>query len=175
MIFKCKVVHIVAVGRNGEIGKDNKMLWHIPEDFKYFKEMTIGHAVVMGRKTWEGLPAPLTRRCVHVVSKDNCNPTWKNPLISALGRAKDACFHLRTNIIWVAGGQRVYETTNDIVDEVFLTRVHADFDGADTFYKIPEGFVFGGYVQKSIKTKEGWDVTFEKWVRKDVDKSLNIL
>lgn len=165
MFLKCKVAHIVAVGRNGEIGKDDKMLWHIPEDFKYFKEMTIGHAMIMGRKTWDGLPSPLTRRCVHVVSKANCNPTWNNPIENALGRAASACFHLKTKTIWVAGGQQVYESTHDIVDELFITRVLHDFPEADTFYKVPEGFKFGGYVQKSIKTKEGWDVTFEKWVR----------
>lgn len=165
MYCKNKVAHIVAMGRNGEIGVDGGMLWHIPEDFKYFKEMTIGHAMIMGRKTWDGLPSPLTRRCVHIVGRTYCNPIWKNPLGNALGRASDACFHLKTNIIWVAGGQQVYESTHDIVDELFITRVLADFKNADAYYKMPEGFVFGGFVRKSLKTKEGWDVTFEKWVR----------
>ena len=163
---KHKVAHIVAMGKNGEIGKDDKMLWHIPEDFKYFRDLTLGHAMIMGRKTYNGLPNKLTRRCVHVVSRENCNPTWGDPLTQALNRCRGACFHLNTNLIWVAGGQQVYETTEDIVDELFITRVHESFPEADKFYRIPEGFVFGGYIQKSIKSKEGWDVTFEKWVRK---------
>lgn len=173
MIFKRKVAHIVAVGRNGEIGKDNGMLWHIPEDFKYFKEMTIGHTMIMGRKTYDGLPKKLTRRAVHVVSKKNCNPTWINPVDNALGRANASCYFMNTNLIWVAGGQQVYESTNDIVDEVYITRVLEDYPEADTFYKMPEGFKFDGFTRPShdhwIETQTGGytiPVTFEKWVRK---------
>lgn len=174
MIFKCKVAHIVAVGNNGEIGKDNGMLWNIPEDFKYFREKTLGHAMIMGRNTYDSIPEKLSRRSVHVVSKKNCNPTWIDPIDNALGRASGSCFHLNTNIIWVAGGQQVYESTNDIVDEVYITRVHANFPEADTFYKMPDGFKFDGYTRPSHDHLEKTDsynhkivpVTFEKWVRK---------
>lgn len=166
MYIRHKIIHIVAVGMNGEIGKDDKMLWHIPEDFKYFREKTLGHAMIMGRKTYDGLPNKLSRRCVHVVSRDKSNPTWIDPLHNALNRCVGACFHLNTNIIWVAGGQQVYESTEDIVDEIFLTRVHKEFNEANKFYRIPQGFQFEGYIQKEVQTKEGWLVTFEKWVKK---------
>ena len=54
-----KIIHIVATGYNGEIGFDNKLLWHIPEDLRFFKENSLGHVVLMGRKSYESLPNPL--------------------------------------------------------------------------------------------------------------------
>ncbi|AZF88495.1 dihydrofolate reductase [Acinetobacter phage TAC1] len=177
---KVKICHIVAAGLNGEIGKDNKLLCHIPEDLAYFKKMTLGHAVVMGRKTLESLPNKLSRRAVWEVSNRNHDGSrWYNGLHSALYAASGSCYFLNTNKIWIAGGASIYEQTNDIVDEVYLTRIHHEFPDADSFYKIPEGFVFEGYTERTLEhfpeerfledklSLDTWKVTFEKWVRVD--------
>lgn len=160
----CQVAHIVAVGKNNEIGVDGGMLWHIPEDFGYFKQMTIGNSLIMGRKTYEGISPPLTRRCVHVVGKNIPNPTWSCPLRNSLSRASDACHYLNTNVIFVAGGSMLYNTTEDIVDILYITRVPTEFENADSFYNMPKGFVLEGEVKIPVRTKYGL-VRFEKWVR----------
>ncbi|QIW91599.1 dihydrofolate reductase [Acinetobacter phage vB_AbaM_D22] len=181
---KVKVCHIVAAGLNGEIGKDNKLLCHIPEDLAYFKKMTLGHAVIMGRKTIESLPNKLSRRAVwEATNRNNNGDPLYDGLDSALYAATGSCHFLNTDKIWIAGGASIYKQTEKIVDEVFITRIHHEFPDADTFYNIPEGFVFEGYTERTLEhfpeerfiggelNLETWKVTFEKWIR--VDKVKN--
>lgn len=167
-----KIAHIVAVGQNGEIGKDNSLLWSITEDLKYFREKTLGHVVLMGRNTIESLPKPLTRRYVLEVSEDSANNfvggfcervKKEDALALILDVAVGGTKKLNTDIIFIAGGGQLYKSTEDIVDQIYLTRVNETFDGADTFYKIPLGFVLKGYTQKPVTTSSGTIVTFELW------------
>ena len=139
-----KVIHIVACGMNGEIGVNNKLLWNIPEDMKYFKESTIGHVVLMGRKTYESLPKPLERRVVVRVSRNpvqlNCYVKYNTCVQDVLYVASEnLCKHLNTNCIFVAGGGQLYKATENYVDEVWYTRVFNSYPEADTFYEMPEG------------------------------------
>ena len=131
-----KVIHIVACGNNGEIGKDNDLLWRISEDLKFFKESTLGHVVLMGRKTFESLPKPLERRMLVKVSRTlsiNIDKwlTWS---------VDQGCDLLNTDCIFIAGGGQIYKATEPCVDEVWLTEVFESFE-ADTFYTLPEGLV----------------------------------
>lgn len=153
-----KVIHIVAAGNNGEIGFDNSLLWHIPEDLKFFKESTLGHVVLMGRKTVESLPKPLDRRIV--ISATTLNGRIK--LTQWLDWAiTQGCISLNTNCIYIAGGASIYEQTKDIVDEVLLTRVCEDFNHADTFYHLPEHFKLKE--QSEEKDYKGLKYYFSKW------------
>lgn len=140
MYGKCKVVHIVAVGANGEIGADNKLLWKIREDMKFFREKTLGHAILMGRKTFDSLPKKLDRRVVYRISRDindDNSCTLEEGLAFASNMARNL---LHTNTIFVAGGAEIYKATEHLVDEVYLTRVNQSFPNADAFYRLPEGF-----------------------------------
>ena len=111
-----KVIHIVARGFNGEIGANNKLLWSIPEDMKHFKESTIGHVVLMGRNTFEGLPKPLTRRIVlEVATKWNRqyggSLSEKEILLANLNSAIYNSSLLNTDKFFIAGGEKLYNST----------------------------------------------------------------
>ena len=160
-----KVIHIVARGLNGEIGGDNKLLWYIPEDFKFFKESTLGHVVLMGRNTVESLPKPLPRRiCMCVSSKySDKHPTWL--LGEALVDAKAYSNVLNTDKIFVAGGAKLYNSTFDITDELWITQVEKGYLEADTYYHIPDGFKMIDEIYGDYCDKVGVGYSFQKWVR----------
>ena len=164
-----KVFHIVARGYNGEIGANNKLLWSIPEDMKHFKESTIGHVVLMGRKTVESLPKPLTRRIVlEVTTKWNRryggSLSEKEILFENLNSAIHNSSLLNTDCIFIAGGGQLYNSTFDIVDELWVTQVEKSYPNADTFYHIPENFelideVYGDECSGSLS------YSFQKWIK----------
>lgn len=165
-MFKTKkVAHIVAMGVNGEIGGNNELLWHIPEDLRFFKDMTIGRAMLMGRKTVESLPKPLSRRiCMCVSSKYSANhPTWL--LGEALVDANAYSNVLNSDTIFIAGGASLYNATFDIVDELYVTHVEHEFPAADTFYAIPEGFVKVGDIVPSTLSCNGLRYHISKYER----------
>lgn len=156
-----KVIHIVARGLEGEIGAGNKLLWHIPEDLKFFKESTIGHVVLVGRNTLEGLPKKLPRRiCMCVSSKYSAkHPTWL--LGEALVDANAYSNVLNTDKIFIAGGAQLYNSTFDIVDELWVTQVFNEYLKADTFYHIPDGYEV--FEEVMGEDTEELLFTFQKW------------
>lgn len=160
-----KVVHLVARGINGEIGANNKLLWNIPEDLRFFKKSTIGHVVLMGRNTFESLPKPLSRRlCMCVSTKYSENhPTWL--LGEALFDGEAYSNFLNTDKIFIVGGSQLYNSTFDIVDELWITQVEEDYPQADTFYHIPEGFKLTNEVYGNECESAGLGYSFQKWVK----------
>lgn len=161
-----KVIHIVARDMNGGIGKDNELLWNIPEDMKFFRDSTIGHVCLVGRKTAESFPKPLSRRLVIQVSEtakkvSNLTFDLKTALMVAFGNSN----LLNTDKIFIIGGEQLYNSTFNIVDELWVTEVLREFD-ADKHYNIPEGFhefEFHG-VEESIYGERFY---FSKWVRSE--------
>lgn len=129
-----KLSLIAAVARNGAIGRDNALLWHLPQDLAFFKTTTQGCPVLMGRKTWDSLPPrfrPLRGRRNVVLTRDD---TWQadgaevvHSLEEALGLLKDEAQ------VFVIGGAQLYELALDRADELVLTHVDASFEG-DTFF-----------------------------------------
>ena len=133
-----KVSIIVAVSANGVIGKDNDLIWHLPKDMQFFKETTIGHHVIMGRKNFESIPhkfRPLPNRTNIIVTRnknyfaDNCLVT--NNLYDALQKSKKN----NEKEAFIIGGGEIYKLAleEDLVDRIYLTRIHHEFDG-DTFF-----------------------------------------
>lgn len=153
-----KVIHIVARGFNGEIGADNKLLWHIPEDLQFFKESTLGHVVLMGRNTYESIPKKLSRRIVVNVSSVKGRISITDYLSWVVSQC---CEDLNTNQIFIAGGAQLYNSTFDIVDELWVTQVFNEYPEADTFYHIPDGFEMFEEVM-GVATEELL-FTFQKW------------
>ena len=125
-----KITHIVACDKNGGIGLNGELVWHLPAELKHFKDATLGHACLVGRTTAEKLPV-LPRRVVLTVSS-------ANPLEQRLSEAQAFCEALSTNEIFIIGGAKLYESTADIVDRVIITKIMNKFD-CDTFYKMPQG------------------------------------
>ena len=139
-----KLIHIVCCGMNGEIGANNSLLWNIPAELNYFKECTLGHVVLMGRKTYESLPKPLERRVtLEVTGKWNrkCGGclSEEDILNANLNLALSHSNTLNTDCIFIAGGGQLYKATEKYVDEVWYTRVFNSYPEADTFYELPEG------------------------------------
>jgi dihydrofolate reductase len=129
-----QIVLIAAVARNGVIGRDNALLWHLPEDMKHFRRVTAGHAVVMGRKTWDSLPArfrPLPGRRNLVLTRQ---AGWHAAGAEAMTTLPDALQALAgQDRVFVIGGAQVYAEAMPIADELLLTELHRDYEGDATF------------------------------------------
>lgn len=125
------VTLIAAAGENNELGKDNDLVWHLPDDFKRFKILTTGHYIIMGRRTFETFPKLLPNR-THVVitRKENYSPEGAivvHSIDEALEVAKN------DEQPFVIGGGEIYKLSLEKADRIELTRVHGTFD-ADTYF-----------------------------------------
>jgi len=118
---------IVAVARNGVIGKDNRLPWHIPEDLKRFKALTMGHHIIMGRRTWESIGRPLPGRKSVVVTRDGDYSAPGANVVHSFADALDAC--AGDDEAFVIGGAEVYREALAHADRVYLTEVLADYPG----------------------------------------------
>lgn len=128
---------VVAMGKNREIGVDNQLLWHLAKDLKHFKEITSGHPIVMGRKTYESIGKPLPNRTNIVVSRKK---DWFEEGILIVGSLKEALKFAKKidENVFIIGGGNIYEQTIDLVDKLEVTLVDAELN-ADTFFpKIDE-------------------------------------
>ena len=133
-----KVSLIVAVSENGVIGKDNDLIWHLPKDMKFFKDTTLGHHVIMGRRNFESIPhkyRPLPNRKNIIITR-NKNYTAKNCIIK--NNLKDALKEARNSNedeAFIIGGGEIYKLAlqENLVDRIYLTRIHYEFEG-DTFF-----------------------------------------
>ena len=124
---------IVATGKNNEIGKENRLLWRLPEDMKRFRDLTTGHVVVMGRKTFESLPnGALPHRTNVVITRDRGLQLHDCVVLHSLDEALIR-FH-REDEIFIIGGASIYEQALPLADKIFLTRVQSDFSEADAFF-----------------------------------------
>lgn len=124
---------IVAAGENNAIGKDNDLIWHLSDDLKRFKRLTNGHHIIMGRKTFESFPKPLPNR-THIVitrQKDYTAPDGVI-IVNSLADAIDASRN--DHQPFIIGGGEIYKQAMPLVDKLEITRVHASFKNADTFF-----------------------------------------
>ncbi len=124
---------VVAASENNAIGKDNQLLWHLPNDLKFFKNITWGFPVIMGRKTYEAVNKPLPGRTNIVVTT---NPGWSAETVitvSNLEAAIQKAAETNSKQIFIIGGGEIYKQSMDIADTIYITRVHAELHG-DTFF-----------------------------------------
>lgn len=126
-----KINSIVAVSNNNVIGKGNDLPWHLPNEFNYFKTVTKGSVVVMGRKCWESLPTkfrPLPNRLNIVLTRDKDYQAKGAIVISNLESVIDAYKNSSTDI-FIIGGSEIYKQSFKLVDKVYLTRILTDVEG----------------------------------------------
>lgn len=122
---------IAAVARNGVIGRDNAMPWHLSDDLKRFRALTTGHPIIMGRRTHESLGRPLPKRRNIVISRD---PAFVAPgceVQPSLGAALVACAD--ASEVFIIGGAQLYAAALALADCLQLTEIDADFDGDTRF------------------------------------------
>ena len=125
------IIAIAAIGMNNELGKDNQLIWHLPNDFKRFKTLTTGHYIIMGRKTFESFPKPLPNR-THVIITRQKNYTAENCIVvDSLKKAIAVC--PKEEDVYVIGGGEIYNQSSDFADKLEITKVFHSFE-ADTFF-----------------------------------------
>lgn len=124
---------IAAVAKNNAIGKDNKLLWHLPEDLKRFKEITLGHTIIMGRKTFESLPKILPGRN-HIVITRNKAFKVENKRVTVVNSIEEAMELLKEEgEYFVIGGEKIYKQFLPFADKMYITFIEEEFHG-DVFF-----------------------------------------
>ncbi len=128
---------VVAKAKNNAIGKDNDLLWHLPDDFKFFKNTTKGHHIIMGRKTYESLGKPLPNRTSIVITRnENFRLPEGHHVVKSFSAALEICENKDLDEVMIIGGGQIYKQALEEgkVDKMHITEVHKDIDGADTFF-----------------------------------------
>lgn len=155
---------IVAAAENNAIGKGNKMPWHLPNDFKYFKKNTLEHHIVMGRKTFESIGKALPGRRNIILTRD---PDFRADGIETCSTIEQVLAQSQDeNEIFIIGGAQIYAQTIAIADKVLLTRVHTTLDGDAFFQKLnPSEWALKSQDKHEKDEKHAYDYTFEVWER----------
>lgn len=124
---------IVAISKNRVIGDSNKLIWNLPADLKKFKEITTGHPIVMGRKTYESIGRPLPNRRNIIITRDESYEVGGCEVVNSIEEALlltgDDCF--------IIGGGEIYKQTLNIADQIYMTVVDEEFEGDTTFPELP--------------------------------------
>ncbi|MEO7444760.1 MAG: dihydrofolate reductase [Ferruginibacter sp.] len=155
---------LVAAAENNAIGKDNKLLWHLPNDLKFFKNITWGMPVVMGRKTFEALKKALPGRRNFVITKQRGwaaeNVTVSDEISRAIEKAKET----NCKEIFIIGGGEIYKQTIDTADRIYMTRVHASL-GGDTYFPEINARKWKKIASKDFEPdeKHAYGYSFETW------------
>ncbi|OGG15264.1 hypothetical protein A2773_03665 [Candidatus Gottesmanbacteria bacterium RIFCSPHIGHO2_01_FULL_39_10] len=147
---------IAAIGKNRELGKNNKLLWHIPEDLKFFKEKTRGHVVIMGRKTYESIGHPLPNRANIIITKNTQfnvpGAITAHSLADALQKAQE----VEKEEIFIIGGAKIYEQSLSLANKLYLTLIPGKYD-ADVYFTEYQS-LFPNVLSKKVLQDSG--VTF---------------
>jgi dihydrofolate reductase len=159
------IIMIAAVAENNALGKNNDLVWHLPNDFKRFKALTTGHHIIMGRKTFESFPKPLPNRTHIVITRQkNYNPEGCI-VVESMEKAIAICPENETSFI--IGGGEIYNLGLPYTDKLEITRVHHHFE-ADAFF--PEVNTSEWIEVESVfNTKDDkhlFDFTYQTFVKK---------
>ena len=126
---------IVARSRNHVIGRDNQMPWKISADLQFFKKVTMGHPVIMGRKTWESIGRPLPGRRNIVVSRNADLQLTGAEVVNSLDAALATLSEFPR--VFVIGGEQLFTQAFPKADRLYITEIDIDVEGGDTFFKVP--------------------------------------
>lgn len=160
---------VVAAAENNAIGKNNELLWRLPNDMKFFKNITWAMPVIMGRKTFESLGKPLNGRTNIVITR---NAGWQAEgavVVKDIDAALKAAADTDSKETYIIGGGQVYKETIAIANKIYITRVHASFSDADTFF--PEidksKWQLTSNQDFSADDKHAYAYSFQVWERKN--------
>ena len=130
-----KISLVAAIAQNNAIGKNNELLWHLPADFKHFKETTSCHFILMGRKTFESFPKPLPNRTHLIITRQkNYNVPDNCFAFASVNDALQFAKQQNQETVYVIGGGEIYKETISIANELVITHVDAVFEDADAFF-----------------------------------------
>ena len=158
---------IVAKAKNNIIGKENKLIWHLPDDLKHFKDLTTGHTIIMGRKTFESLGRVLPNR-KHIVFSQN--PDFKVndenvEIVHSMLQIQEYIENEQEN--FVIGGAMIYNLLMPYVSKMYVTKIEKDFEGDAFFPRIDENIWEEISREKGIKNEENnLDYEYITYIRK---------
>lgn len=161
--------HIVAASENNAIGVKNDLPWSIPEDLKFFKDKTLNSVIIMGRKTYESIGRPLPKRTTIVVSKTSKASDYPEGVLTAtsipeaITLARSVAHSKNINEVFIVGGGEIYKQSLNLVDKVYLTKVHTQVD-ADAYYPALSDKDFKIVDQRPSKDDK-YKYTFYEYVR----------
>lgn len=159
---------IAAMGRNREIGYQGKMPWHLPKDLKHFRDLTMGHAILMGRKTWEALPGALPGRRNIVITRqhDYCIEPSTTVDVKVVHSLTAACELAGTGVLMVMGGAQLYSLCMPWANIMELTMIDAA-PQADTWFPAwsPQEWVEVSTTRFSADERNRFDLRFDRWRR----------
>ncbi|MES2653619.1 MAG: dihydrofolate reductase [Bacteroidota bacterium] len=126
-----KLTIIVAISENNAIGKNNQLLWHLPADLKHFKEITTGHTIIMGRKTYDSIGKPLPNRRSIVITRSTDLVIDGVEVVNSLNEAIELC--KSDEQAFIIGGAEIYNQAMPYATAIHLTKVHQQYE-ADAFF-----------------------------------------
>ncbi|NND63901.1 MAG: dihydrofolate reductase [Flavobacteriaceae bacterium] len=159
------ITMIAAAGENNELGKDNDLVWHLPDDFKRFKKLTTGHYIIMGRKTFESFPKPLPNRTHIVITR---NPEYQKEGIIVTTSLEEALEKTKNeDEVFIIGGGEIYSLGLAYAHKIELTRVHGAFE-VDTYFPDinKEEWELTQSVYHPRDERHQYAFTYETWLRK---------
>ncbi len=157
------LTHVVAAATNNSIGKDGKLLWHLPKDLKFFKNTTWGLPIIMGRKTFEAVGKVLPGRTNIVITS---NPDWNVDGVVAASGIDDAIEKAKKENcleVFIIGGGEIYKQSMNIANRIHLTRVHANIEG-DTFYpELDDSWELKRSIEVEADDRHAYPFTIQTW------------
>ncbi|GGC49071.1 dihydrofolate reductase [Parapedobacter defluvii] len=155
---------IVAAADNNVIGKDNQLLWHLPNDLRFFKRTTSGHTILMGRKTYESVGKPLPNRRNLVITRQKDYVLEGAEVVHSLEEAMARC--TGEGEVFVVGGAEIYRQALPLTNRVYLTRVHAEPPGDSYFPDLDEqDWVLVSAEEHDPDEKHAYGYTFQVYER----------
>jgi dihydrofolate reductase len=155
-----KLSIIVATAEKGVIGKDNQLIWHLPEDLKMFRRLTTGHVIIMGRKTFESIGKPLPNRTSIIISRNTDYLVEGCIVVGSLEEAIEKAKEIETEEAFIIGGAQIYALALEMADKVYLTQVHHNFEG-DAFFPVLDTNIWTETERKSFQPDEKHAYAFD--------------
>jgi dihydrofolate reductase len=159
------VTLIAAAAENNALGKDNRMIWRLPDDFKRFKQLTTGHYIIMGRKTLESMDGPLPNRSNVVITRQEDYTHENCIIVNSLEAALAAC--PQNEEVYIIGGGEIYKQSIAIADKIELTRVLGISPEADAYFPDidTDEWTLTESVFHGKDEKHSYEFVFETWVK----------
>lgn len=158
---------MAAKATNNVIGKDNDLVWHLPADLKYFKQTTLGHTLIMGRKTFESFANPLPHRDSWVVTRQQAYAAEGVRVFHSLEAAINAAEEKGLETVFLLGGGEIYRQSMPLADRLIITEVHAAFEG-DTYFPQIDPEIWQETSREEYKADErnNYDFAFVHYIRR---------
>ncbi|WP_264536072.1 dihydrofolate reductase [Flavobacterium sp. N1736] len=159
------IIMIAAVAENNALGKNNDLVWHLPNDFKRFKELTTNHHIIMGRKTFESFPKPLPNRTHIVITRQENYKPEGCIVVNSIEKAIALCPENEDS--YIIGGGEIYNLGLPYADIIEITKVHHTFDADAFFPEIKESDWQLVESEENFKDeKHLYDYTYETYIRR---------